>query len=104
MNRPVTNTPASEARNSTVVSRGFSSCCSLFANGSSSFGDSGLLNKPKRSVPARDLHQVAHGIDEPGKFITWDRIRSFLPAHGPVNHQRPAYDVFLRHKAPIPAV
>src|SRR5437667_7192317 len=56
------------------------------------------------SVPARDLHQVSHGIDESGKFIIGGRIACFLATHRPVNHQWPANDVLLGYEAPVPTV
>src|SRR5437870_3572260 len=72
---PVTKTPASDARNSTVVSRGFSSFLSLF--GTSFFGTVvlfervyDLLYEAERAVPARDLHQMTHRIQKTRKFIT----------------------------------
>src|SRR5437667_11947428 len=76
MNSPVTKTPASDARNSTVVSRGFSSFLSLF--GTSFFGTvvlfervCDLLYEAERAVPAGDLHQMTHRIQKTIKFITW---------------------------------
>src|SRR5579864_4962498 len=107
MKRPVTSTPASEARNSTVVSRGFSSC-------SLSFLATRLLvqrfrnspDQPQRAVPACDLHDMTQCIKEPVKFITgsyWPG-RRIGATHRPVDHQRPAHNVLLRYKSPVPAV
>ena len=76
MNRPVTRTAASEARNSTVVSRGFSSCCSsclsFLANGSFSItgGIPPLFDDSKCAVPAGHLKQMGRCISEMIKFIT----------------------------------
>src|SRR5437868_12530450 len=67
MKRPVTRTPAREARNSTVVSLGFSCLISFVANLVLFFRN--LLYQPQSPVPSRDLHQVTHSIDEPGQFV-----------------------------------
>src|SRR6185437_10461373 len=109
---PVTSTPASDARNSTVVSRGFSCFCvslslSFFANSSSSVRHaSNLLHQPQGTVPARDLRNVSHCIQEPVKFITGGcvaHLRVRCP-HRPVNQQRPSHNILLRYETPVPAV
>src|SRR5262249_62288475 len=84
MNRPVTNTPASEARNSTVVSRGFSSLSLSLSLSLSFFAKrlprlhSALIYQAERAVPARYLHQVPHGVNESRKFITGAGITRLL--------------------------
>ena len=77
MNSPVTSTAASEARNSTVVSRGFSSFVllvflfwpmSLSHSGARSVAQSGrrppLSNDSKRAVPPGHLEQMSRLIGE----------------------------------------
>src|SRR5215472_12709605 len=105
MNNPVTSTPASDARNSTVVSRGFSLCCFSFcAKLPSSFEN--LVHQPQRAIPARDLENVAHGIQEPVKFITggWGPGIGVGSLHRPINKERPAHDVFPGHESPVATV
>src|SRR6202044_1752017 len=74
MNRPVTSTAASEARNSTVVSRGFSACVSSFV--ATRFFPikvgrySPLVDYSKCPVPASKLKQMADCVGEVIKFIT----------------------------------
>src|SRR5205814_8063240 len=107
MKSPVTITPARDARNSTVVSFGFSSFCfsfSFFANILSPVPNS--LHQPQCPVPTRNLHNMFHRIQEPVKFITGSR-RADLRVSGPqrpINHQRTSHDVLLPDKAPVAAV
>src|SRR5579871_6178351 len=131
MKSPVTRTAASEARNSTVVSLCFSSgallaSSSFFGNvvfvPISNFWKSGLRGRthsqnkriqlsatsvyqPERSVPARDLEDVRHGVGEVMKPTLKRILRIAIPiAHGPVNDQRASDDVFARNESPIAAV
>src|SRR5579863_4049069 len=132
MNNPVTSTAASDAKNSTVVSRGFSSA-PLFASLSRSRSffatmihpsrlrpqklDQRLVFKgygfrrfsphqPQRPAPSRDLKNMSDRICEVIKLTT-DRRRCrhlAFALHRPVNQQRPPNNILLRHKSPIPAV
>src|ERR1700693_2882650 len=130
INNPVTSTAASEARNSTVVSLGFSSTSltsfSLFLSllsflatvfNPSRFQITKLLNypitkfsslhQPQRAVPARDLKDMRDRIGKVIEFITHGRRRRDIPLsplHRPVNQQRPPNNIHLRHKSPVPAV
>src|SRR3954471_6204285 len=77
MNNPVTNTPAREARNSTVVSRGFSSCffssffLSVFGNLFSFCSKlQDLTHHAESPVPAGDLEQMGNRVRETKKFIS----------------------------------
>src|SRR5271166_3829409 len=127
MNRPVTSTAASEERNSTVVSFGFS-FSTLFSGLSSFFATlnvpvpNGIFSaqisrpetarrweysvyQPESAVPARDLKDVSDGVRhviQPAR----DRSRGVpVPVlHRPVNDQRSSNNVFLRHESPIAAV
>src|SRR5579864_1138472 len=118
MNKPVTSTAASEARNSTVVSFGFSSfgvsesgfslppftstLLSLFATITFPYFLKISVYQPQRAIPARDLEEVRHGIrhmlQPAGRRI---RVNGL---HRPVNQQRPPDDIFARHEAPVTAV
>src|SRR5581483_7708674 len=112
MKRPVTSTAASDARNSTVVSFGFSSAAFFSAMSSflATFALSTVLNpratysvyQPQRPVPAGVLKQMGEGIGEPVSPSAWRFIVQRL--HRPVDQQRPADDVFPRHESPIAAV
>src|SRR5580704_2630891 len=110
MNRPVTSTAARDARNSTVVSRGFSTC--VFSFLATRFiplkGRSPpLVDYSKCTVPARELKQMADRVGEVMKFITRgsrNRHVFVCTPHRPVNQQRPPDDVFTRHEAPVAAV
>src|SRR5579864_5540197 len=65
MKRPVTSTPASEARNSTVVSLGFSACnLSFFATRLLVQRFRNSSDQPQRAVPACDLHDMTQCIKE----------------------------------------
>src|SRR5438093_1482703 len=95
MKSPVTSTPASDARNSTVVSRGFSSCtssCSFFFN---RFPFGRLLDQQQSAVPSSDLQDVTHRVQEPLKFITGSELARRLLGlpHGPVNKKGAAHNV-----------
>src|SRR6202049_776714 len=117
MNSPVTNTAASDERNSTVDSLGFSSA-TLSSNAISFFADffsviidvcSGTNFAParfmrrwkysvyqsQRAVPAREVIEPALNR----------RRRIFVPVpYRPVNDQRFADNIFPRHESPIAAV
>src|SRR5436305_3165730 len=106
MNRPVTSTAASEARNSTVVSRGFSSTFgpgffsdffSFVGNGSLSKTFSVLSNHSECSIPSGHLEQMSRCLGEMKKFST--RRRGFRHlmigfSHRPVDQQRAANHIF----------
>src|ERR1700683_161161 len=133
MNRPVTSTPASEARNSTVVSWGFSStvCSSSFLLTKTAFSFFGtvairfrgfhfasgrakhpnshtfLTHQPKSTFPARDLEHVSHRVSEMKKSITHGWRSGKIVAHitrRPINQKWASNDVFSRHESPIAAV
>src|SRR5579862_2440 len=107
MNRPVTSTAASDARNSTVVSRGFSGLgFILLATGYVRILVL-LVDEPKGSIPPRDLKQMGHRVCEMKKFITGaGSARRLLSRvfERPVNHPRGADDVFPGNEPPIAAV
>src|SRR5690242_18704900 len=107
MKRPVTSTPASEARNSTVVSRGFSSSTlslSFFFTRLPRRRD--LLYKSESPVPAGDLQDMAQRIQEPVKFITGSELHTgrIRIVNRPVDQQRPTNNILARHKSPVAAV
>src|SRR5580692_8839947 len=114
MNRPVTSTAARDARNSTVVSRGFSACMSslLTARLATRFFPVSWANPPlvhysKCPIPASELKQMADRVGEVIKFITrrggdWHVI--LCTPHRPVNQQRTTDNIFPRNEAPIAAV
>src|SRR3984885_14371419 len=120
MNNPFIRTAASDDRNSTVVSRGFSSSSffallSFFATviNPSHLGCKAILSaetlihQPQRPVPARDLEEMSHRVNKVRQFAgygSWcsDLAISFL--YRPVNQQRPPNNIGLRHKPPIAAV
>src|SRR5580692_6907236 len=110
MNRPVTSTAAKEARNSTVVSRGFSAC--VFSVLATRFCPVNgrcppLVDYSKCSVPPRHLEQMTECIREVIEFITRRRRNGqviFHTPHRPINQQRPPHNVFPRHKAPVAAI
>src|SRR5690242_7781675 len=107
MKRPVTSTPASEARNSTVVSRGFSSSSLSFSFFFTRLPRRrSLLHKSESPVPAGDLQDMAQCIQEPVKFITGSKLRTerIRIANRPIDHQRTADNVLPRHEPPIAAV
>src|SRR5262249_22267302 len=109
MNRPVTSTAASEARNSTVVSRGFSGCAvlSFLANFRFPRMFCQLTYQPECPIPASHLQEMRNRVSEMVEFITQRRRRRQITVgrtNGPVNEQRPADNVFPRDKSPIPAV
>src|SRR5579859_2260271 len=107
MKRPVTRTPASEARNSTVVSRGFSSSSlSLSFFFTRLPRRRNLLHKSESPVPAGDLQDVTQRIQEPVKFITGSKLRTerIRIANRPVDQQRSPDDILARDKPPITAV
>src|SRR5580704_1523983 len=118
MNSPVTRTAASEVRNSTVVSRGFSSCLSSFlanrsflANGSFAFNSYvqlwRLFDHPKSAVPARHLEQMSGRISEMIKFITRcgrNRHVRVGVSHRPIDQQWASDDILLRHEPPVAAI
>src|ERR1700677_668106 len=80
MNRPVTSTLAREARNSTVVSRGFSLAStttsrSFFGTLATSFkgfflGASLSAHQPEGAFPARYLEHMSHRVGKVIKSIT----------------------------------
>src|SRR5208282_3364414 len=106
MNNPVTSTAASEERNSTVVSRGFSSTSTSFFALLSFFATviypsrlgcrtarlilaaESLIHQPQGPVPARDLKNVRHRIGKMRQF-SCHRVRPCSLAvsllHRPVN-------------------
>src|SRR6202041_1255815 len=119
MNNPVTRPAASDDRNSTLLSRGFSSR-SLFAflsffatviNPSQPAFEAilsaeTLIHQPQRPVPPRDLEEMRGCVNKVRQFAsygTWcsDLAISFL--YRPVNQQRPPNNIGLRHKPPIAA-
>src|SRR5271167_4933932 len=103
MNRPVTSTAAREARNSTVVSRGFSACVFFFmatkfcpVNGRCT----PLVDYSKCPIPARYLKQMADRVGEVIKFITRrGRNRQIIlhAPHRPIDQQRTSDNVFPWH-------
>src|SRR5664279_98421 len=125
MNRPVTSTPASEARNSTVVSCGFSSTgfplpmtSSFSFFGTFAIRFRGFLfsapssehpsaHQPESSFPARYLEQMSYRVGKVYKSITHGR-RSWKIiiqiARRPINQKRASNDIFARHESPVPAV
>src|SRR5580692_10006494 len=114
MNRPVTSTAARDARNSTVVSRGFSACMSslLTARLATRFFPVSWANPPlvhysKCPIPASELKQMADRVGEVIKFIT-RRGRNWhvtlCTPYRPINQQRPPDNIFPRNEAPIAAV
>src|SRR5437868_5534170 len=126
MNKPVTSTPAREARNSTVVSRGFSST-SFSLSRTSSFSFFGTFgthfrgfcsprtlirapvsaHQPEGSFPARYLQQMSYRVGEVIKSITHARRSGEIvvqTARRPVNQKRTSNDIFARHESPVPAI
>src|SRR5713101_2874901 len=117
MNSPVTSTSASEARNSTVVSRGFSSTMTssfffffptfpirLRGFFLTSFS---LANQPEITLPARYLEHVSYRVGKVIKSIThaWRSGKIVVQiARRPVNQKRASNDIFARHESPVPAV
>src|SRR5947209_3543720 len=122
MNKPVTNTAARDARNSTVVSFGFSSTAflsttslffativfSILSNACKNLCSSvptsrpQLVYQPQRAAPARVLKQMCQRICE---SVSLAAARVFIGTlHRPVDQQRASDDVFPRYEAPIPAV
>src|SRR5882724_6177718 len=105
MNRPVTSTPASEARNSTVVSLGFSfttSSVSFFATFAIRFKDlllivSSSTHQPERASPSRSLVHMGDRIRKMKKSITHGWGSGKIVARigrRPVDQERPADDIF----------
>src|ERR1700687_3111249 len=111
MNRPVTSTAANEARNSTVVSRGFSSLTLSFSFLANLYPVPLnycvlTVHHSKRAVPARHLKQMGRGVGEVDEFITRRRCHRHILVrvpHRPVNQQRPSDYIFLGHEAPVTA-
>src|SRR5581483_916730 len=107
MNSPVTSTEASDARNSTVLSRGFS-CRSFFATVSFSFVSvRKLIHQPERPVPSRNMEDVSEGINEVAELLSRGAYTSLVvvsAANGPIYNQRSSNDVLTRHKSPIAAI
>src|SRR6266851_3786595 len=116
MNSPVTSTSASEARNSTVVSRGFSSTMTssfffFFATFRIRFrgfflSSSSLANQPESTLPARYLEHVSYRVGKVIKSIThaWRSGKIVVQiARRPVNQKRASNDIFTRHESPVPA-
>src|SRR5579863_3774447 len=107
---PVTSTAAKEARNSTVVSRGFSGC--VFSVLATRFCPVNgrcppLVDYSKCPVPSRHLEQMTECIGEVIEFITRRRRNRqvvFHTPHRPINQQRPPDNVFSRNEAPVAAV
>src|ERR1700752_679794 len=104
MNSPVTSTAARDARNSTVVSLGFTSAgmvCtlfSLFANVRSVPEKQCLVREgrssvyqPQGSVPARVLEDVGQRVCKAVSFAR--RSIRVKRLHRPVNQQRSSYDI-----------
>src|SRR5450432_2315803 len=85
--RAVTSTVAEEARNSTSVSRGFSSfLISFLATKQSSYRAKRTLpDYPECAVPTCELKQMSNGIGGVKKFIT-HRGRSGQVV-GPISHR-----------------
>src|SRR3984893_1687853 len=113
MNSPVTSTAASEARNSTVVSRGFSSGLFSFlvtCLGTGPFPTgalSALSNHSKRAVPPGHLKQMGRRIGEVNEFITGSRRSRHVlirVSDRPVDEQRTSDDIFLGHEPPVATV
>src|ERR1022692_2799360 len=110
MNRPVTSTAARDARNSTVVSRGFSTC--VFSFLATRFCPvSGrcppLVDYSKCAVPACQLEQMADCVGEMIKSITrggrsWHFVLD--TAHRPIDQQGTPNDVFPGNEAPVAAI
>src|SRR6202521_2243708 len=120
INRPVTSTAASDARNSTVVSPGFSSAGFLLSTISFSlFGKFGIhveelfisapssAHQPESTFPARYLEQMSYRVGKVIKSIThgWRSGKIVVQiARRPVNQKRTPNDIFARHESPVPAV
>src|ERR1700674_3654171 len=125
INRPVTSTAASDARNSTVVSRGFSSTGFLLSTISFSFfgkfgirfrrflrqrtfiGAPASAHQPESTFPARYLEQMSYRVGKVIKSIThgWRSGKIVVQiARRPVNQKRTPNDIFAGHKSPVPAV
>src|ERR1700676_2313132 len=120
INRPVTSTAASDARNSTVVSRGFSSAGFLLSTISFSlFGKFGIhveelfisapssAHQPESTFPARYLEQMSYRVGKVIKSIThgWRSGQIIVQiARRPVNQKRAPNDIFAGHESPVPAV
>src|SRR5262249_40212113 len=106
INSTITSVTASEAMNSTDVSRDFSSFVSLFSGIGTCLPGLILLDQPERAIPAGDLRNVGDSICKMEKPVANRRRRRHVVqfAQRPIYDERPPNHVFLRHEPPVPAV
>src|ERR1700761_462271 len=64
------------------------------------------LHQMEGAAPARLVEEVQHGVTDESDAVADAGllVLRLRRDKGPVHEQRPAYDVFARHKAPVAAV